>query len=292
MFVELTPGQEWYQKASQLMWAIKRRNKSLVPEDSELAEVWQYYQNGHPEAKEILIEVYWPLVQRVTAKMHRNLPAHVEREEVASWGVLGLIRALERFDFSRQVQFETYAVASIRSVVLDELRRLDWAPRSLRRRQRDIAEAREKLEALSSRVPTHEEIGAFLGLTGIEVRKALAATEASYAKSLDEMALSDHWLSNDMGNRGERLEGGVTPHEARITSLIGETAERLIAELSAQEQLILSLYYYHGMTLAEAGKVAGIPESRASQVHSRCVTKIRAELADLLRPADERQMSR
>jgi RNA polymerase sigma factor for flagellar operon FliA len=210
----------------------------------------------------------------------------VERDEVASWGVLGLIRAIERFDFGVGVQFETYAVASIRSVVLDELRKLDWAPRSLRRRQRDITEAREALEVLLSRVPTHDEVGERLGLTGAEVRKALAATEASYAKSLDEMALTDQWWANEGGTRADRLTGGLTPHEARMTSLIGETAKALISDLTAQEQLILALYYYHGMTLAEAGRVAGIPESRASQVHSRVVTRIRAELADLLRPED------
>lgn len=257
-----------------------------------VAELWVQYQSEvvaeREEARRQLIEAYWPLVVRVTAKMHRNLPQHVERDEVASWGVLGLIRALEKFDLSVGVQFETYAVASIRSVVLDELRRLDWAPRSLRRRQRDIVEAREKLEVLLSCVPTHDQIGAELGITGMEVRKSLAATEASYAKSLDEMALSDQWWPNTDGStRGDRLVGGPTPDEARTTSLIGEVADRLFAGLNAQEKLILALYYYHGMTLSEAGRVAGIPESRASQIHSRVVTRLRGELATLLRPNDE-----
>ena len=260
-----------------------------------LEKLWEnYWDTGDPRARAALVEEYWNLVRRVTAKMHRSLPQHLEREEVASWGVLGLIRAVDRFDRGMGVQFETYAVALIRSAVLDELRKLDWAPRSLRRRYREINEVRSKLESESGKTPTNEEIGERLDLTADEVRKTFVDTEASYAKSLDEIALADQkWgAASPAGiNRGDKLVGGILPDEARMSSLIGETAEKLIRTFTAQEKLILTLYYYCEMTLAEAGRVAGIPESRASQVHSRAVTRLRSELAALLRPEDG-QMSR
>lgn len=243
-------------------------------------ELWVRHEQGDSQARAELIEIYYPLSKRVTARMHRGVPQHVELDEVASWGVLGLIRAVENFRREVGVQFETYAVASIRSAVLDEQRRLDWAPRSLRRKQREINKAREEAEAALGRAPSFEEIGARLEISGDDVRKTLVATETSHAKSLDEA------LSEEFGESHRQIKSQLSEwsHEAWMTGLIGEAVRELIETFSAQEQLILTLYYYYDLTLAEAGRIAGIPESRASQIHSRAVTRVRNELAGLLRP--------
>lgn len=255
-------------------------SRKLSPE--ELGDLWTRHEAGDLEARALLLETYWPLVKRVCAKMHRAIPQHVEQEEVASWGVLGLIRAVEHFKRSFGVQFETYAVASIRSAVLDEQRRVDWAPRSLRRKQRDINKAKEGLEADLKRVPTSVEIGEKLGISEEEVRSTLIATETSYAKSLDEAMSEEH----QGGTRVERVRTSLRPYDAWMTSLIGKSLGALIETFTPQERLVLTLYYYYGVTLAEAGRIAGIPESRASQVHSRVVTRVRGELISLLRPSE------
>ena len=256
-------------------------DRKLTAED--LSELWTRHENGDLAARAHLLEYFWPLVKRVTAKMHRNIPQHVEQEEVASWGVLGLIRAVEHFKRSFGVQFETYAVASIRSAVLDEQRRLDWAPRSLRRKQRDINRARSELEFDLGRVPTSQEVGDRLDISAEEVRRTLVASESSHAKSLDE-ALSEEHGEGSRITKSQALSSD-RPHDAWMNGLLGESILSLINTFTAQERLILTLYYYYGLTLSEAGKIAGIPESRASQIHSRAVTRVRSELASFLRPS-------
>lgn len=234
-----------------------------------------------PCHRERLILAYYPLVQRVAGSMSKRIPSQVDVNDLVQYGALGLIRAVEHYDPFAGVTFETYAVASIRGVMLDELRSLDWAPRSLRRRQREIDRATELLEAKLGREPHLAETARSLGVATRYVEDTLKATENSHPRSLDEVD------DDDGRSRYEHVEDLrlATPHDAaERAGLYGKLAG-LISTLKPQEQLVLALYYFEGLTLAQVGRVAGIPESRASQVHARLMMAIRTELGTLLQHA-------
>src|SRR3954449_10847302 len=140
----------------------------------ELRDLWRRYKaNGDPHARERLVVAYSPLVKYVSGRMASGLPAHVEESDLISYGLVGLINAIERFDLGREVKFETYAITRIKGAIIDELRSLDWVPRSVRQRARDIERANAKLEHRLQRAPTDEEMAAELGLTDEEFQESL-----------------------------------------------------------------------------------------------------------------------
>lgn len=227
-----------------------------------------------------LVETYHPLVRRVAGKMWRALPSHVELDDIVQYGSLGLLKAVEKYDPARGVNFETVAVAFIRGCVLDELRSQDWAPRSLRRKQREIDNATKAYLEETGHAPTRAEVATRLGLTESEVAGTIRATEVAKTQSLDEGS------GDEEGSRYESVEdhNAPDPERARESSHIYAVVTDLIRDFTLQDQLVLSLYYYEALTLAEVGRVLGIPESRASQIHTRSMVSIRERLLSLLTP--------
>lgn len=240
-------------------------------------DLWRRIKAGDEAAKEQIIIEIFPLVRRVSTKMWRSLPPHVDVNDIISYGSLGLMRAIANFDPTMGVPFESYAATSVRSLILDELRAEDWAPRSLRRRQREIDAAREKLLSIMDRQPTKQEIADELGCPVQDVVSVLSRTEASYHKSLDEGDPERDWGTEDKEDPNSELSTESDRTRVAMAALIDE-----IRRMPALDQVVLALRYFRGMKLAQVGALLGITETKASQVHSRAVVRVKELLQALL----------
>ncbi|HEY2072666.1 MAG TPA: RNA polymerase sigma factor WhiG [Gaiellaceae bacterium] len=247
----------------------------------EMQTLWREYRaNGDPAIRDRLIVTYAPLVKYVAGRLGSGLPAHVDDEDLVSYGLLGLIGAIERYDPDRDVKFETYAIARIRGAIIDELRALDWVPRSVRSRARDIERAIAELEAKLARVPTDEEIATKLGLTEEELDEALSEISRSSIAALDEL-----WtISGSSGDQValiDTIEDPEAPDPQGSLSQVElrEAIADAIARLPEREKLVVTLYYYEELTLREIGEVLGVTESRVSQLHTKAILRLKARLA-------------
>ena len=246
----------------------------------ELKELWRKYkETGDQRAREQLVLAFSPLVKYVAGRMSTGLPAHVEESDLISYGLLGLISAIERFDPSREIKFETFAMTRIKGSIIDELRSLDWVPRSVRAKAREIERANSKLEHRLHRAPTDQEVADELGLTMEEFQDALTRISNSSVIALDEL-----WtLSDSSGDQVSLLDtiqdpDAVDPAQAMDVT---ETKDRLaesIARLPEREKLVIALYYYENLTLREIGEVLGVTESRVSQLHTKAVLRLKSAL--------------
>lgn len=245
--------------------------------------LWERYKNGEASAREEIILKNRELVERLSRKMARNLPQHVDVSDLVSYGTLGLLRAIGRYDPERGVNFETFAAASIRSVILDELRKLDWAPRSLRKKQRDLKTAQDELREDLGREPTREETAQRLEWEVGEISTTISKSEASYHRSLDEGDPDRDWVGRD----------GSSPLIADVKQIrFAMTAFRdVIRDMPVTDQIVLVLRYFEGMKLSEVGKTLGITESRASQIHAKSVLAVQENLKRLLETAPEEAAS-
>jgi RNA polymerase sigma factor FliA len=211
--------------------------------------------------------------------MSSGLPAHVEESDLISYGLIGLINAVERFDLEREIKFETYAITRIKGAIIDELRALDWVPRSVRARAREIERAHAKLEHRLHRTPTDEEMARELRMDVDEFQEALLKISNSAVVALDELwAVSD--ASGDKVSLLDTLEDPDAPDPQRLLDK-SELKDRLaeaIAALPEREKLVIGLYYYENLTLREIGEVLGVTESRISQLHTKAVLRLKSRL--------------
>jgi len=230
-----------------------------------------------------LVVAYSPLVKYVAGRMSSGLPAHVEESDLISYGLGGLISAIERFDLTREIKFETYAITRIRGAIIDELRTVDWVPRSVRARARDIQRVNMRLEAKLQRAPTDEELARELGMKLQDFNDALLQISNSTIVALDEL-----WTSSDASGDQVSLldtlpDRGAPDPQALVDQ--GEVRDRIadaIAALPEREKLVIALYYYENLTLREIGEVLGVTESRVSQLHTKAVLRLRSKLAGQL----------
>jgi RNA polymerase sigma factor for flagellar operon FliA len=254
----------------------------VVPDSSGRAidyALWERIKQGDESAKDEIILRNRALVERLARKMARNLPQHVDISDLVSYGVLGLLRAVGRYNPERGVNFETFAAASIRSVILDELRKLDWAPRSLRKKQRDLKTAQEDLTKDLGRAPTLEEVAEKLGWEVEEISTTTSKAEASYHRSLDEGDPDRDWVG-----RGD-TEPGLALDAKQVRYAVSLFRD-VIREMPVQDQTVLVLRYFEGMKLSAVGQALGITESKASQIHARSVLVVQDNLRRLLEAAD------
>jgi RNA polymerase sigma factor for flagellar operon FliA len=248
----------------------------------ELKDLWRRYKStGDDQARERLVVAYSPLVKYVSGRMASGLPAHVEEADLISYGLVGLISAIERFQPEREIKFETYAITRIKGAIIDELRSLDWVPRSVRSRARDIEKANSKLEHALQRAPTDEEMASELDLTVEAFQEALMQISNSTVAALDELwTVSD--ASGDQVSLLDTLQDPGAPDPAAVmdaTDLKDRMADA-IARLPEREKLVVAVYYFENLTLREIGEVLGVTESRVSQLHTKAVLRLRGRMSD------------
>jgi RNA polymerase sigma factor for flagellar operon FliA len=247
---------------------------------TELRELWQRYKKDSDErARERLVLAYSPLVKFVAGRMSSGLPAHIEEADLISYGLLGLIGAIERFDLEREIKFETFAVARIKGSIIDELRSLDWVPRSVRAKAREIEAAHVKLERSLARTPTDEEVATELGVSMDDFQESLLQISNSSVVALDEL-----WaVSDSSGDQVSLLDtmrdpSAVDPARELGVSELKDRLAHAISRLPEREKLVVALYYYENLTLREIGEVLGVTESRVSQLHTKAVLRLKARL--------------
>ncbi len=251
-------------------------------EDNEKAwaeSLWaRYTENPTRELRDQLIVHYSPLVKYVGSRVAAGLPQNVEQADLVSYGIFGLIDAIDKFDPVRGYKFETYAISRIKGAMLDELRSMDWVPRSVRTKAKRIEQANTKLEAKLGRAPTDEELAKALDITSDELETMLTKISFVGVVALDEM------LSG--GERGDSMTLGDTIPDrgaGPVGSFEIEEMRQLLAEsinsMTEREKIVLTLYYYEGLTLADIGNVLGVTESRVCQIHTKSVLRLRSRLA-------------
>jgi RNA polymerase sigma factor for flagellar operon FliA len=247
----------------------------------ELQELWKRYKATADErARERLVIAYSPLVKYVAGRMSSGLPAHVEEADLISYGLGGLISAIERFDLERKIKFETYAITRIRGAIIDELRTLDWVPRSVRARARQFERANVKLESQLQRAPTDEEMAKELEISVQDFLDQLVQISNSTIVALDEM-----WnVADSSGDQVSLLDtlsdsGAPDPQVLIDESELRDRIADAIAALPEREKLVVALYYYENLTLREIGEVLGVTESRVSQLHTKAVLRLRSKLS-------------
>jgi RNA polymerase sigma factor for flagellar operon FliA len=246
----------------------------------ELKDLWRRYKSeDDQQARERLVLAYSPLVKYVAGRMASGLPSHVEEADLISYGLIGLISAIERFEPERQIKFETFAITRIKGSIIDELRSLDWVPRSVRARAREIERANAKLEHELQRAPTDQEMADRLELSLDEFQESLVRISNSSVVALDEL-----WtVSDSSGDQVSLLdtikdEQAADPAREMDATEMKDRLADAIARLPEREKLVVALYYYENLTLREIGEVLGVTESRVSQLHTKAVLRLKSRL--------------
>jgi RNA polymerase sigma factor for flagellar operon FliA len=247
----------------------------------ELGQLWgEFKGSGSPSARERLILHYAPLVKYVASRVATGLPASVEQADLVSYGMFGLIDALAKFEPARGNKFETYAIPRIKGAIIDELRAMDWVPRSVRFKAREIEKAYADLESILKRAPTERELAERLGVSLSELHDVINQISFVSVLALDELLA----VGSDRGEQVSLLDTladrGVDP----TTALEGQETRGLLAaainSLSEREKIVVTLYYFEGLTLAEIGDILGVTESRVCQIHTKAVGQLRLQLVE------------
>jgi RNA polymerase sigma factor for flagellar operon FliA len=259
----------------------------LPEQNKEILELWRKYkEEGDSVARDRLILNYAPLVKYVAGRMGTNFPSHVDESDLISYGLLGLIGAIERFDLSRNIKFETYAITRIKGSILDELRSLDWVPRSVRSIARQIERSSATLENKLHRAPTDEELAKDLKLSMQEFHDALARISSSSIVALEEL-----WTISSTGTESVALIDTIEDQKSKDPAAVVDVTEvkdrlaHAISNLPEREKIVIALYYYEGLTLREIGEVLGVTESRVSQLHTKAILRLKGRLKDHVEPA-------
>ncbi|MET7641715.1 RNA polymerase sigma factor WhiG [Streptomyces sp. NPDC005438] len=263
--------------------STSNNDSARVAAPRSLPELWRSYKETQDgKLREQLILHYSPLVKYVAGRVSVGLPPNVEQAEFMSSGIFGLIDAIEKFDPDRSIKFETYAITRIRGAMIDELRAMDWIPRSVRQKARAVEHAYATLEASLRRTPSESEVARAMDVSVDELHTLFGQLSLANVVALEE-------LLHVNGDGGERLSLIDTLEDTTADNPV-EVAEdreqrtllaRAINTLPEREKTVVTLYYYEGLTLAEIGEVLGVTESRVSQIHSKSVLQLRAKLADI-----------
>lgn len=247
--------------------------------EAGIVALWRSYGGGRAqELRDRLVLHYAPLVKYVAGRVGTGLPAHVDVGDLIQSGIFGLVDAIEKFEPERGLKFETYAMQRIRGAILDDLRSQDWVPRSVRSRARDVERALERLGGRLQRTPTDSELAAELSITISELRELYAQLQLTSVVALDELIAAGRGTAS----LAETLPDDYA--EDPVANLVDQDSRRqladAIAQLAERDRIVVTLYYFENLTLAEIGRVLGVTESRVCQLHTRAVLRLRTKLAE------------
>lgn len=259
---------------------VPEKRDGVENEDAKgIAQLWDDFKKSRTrESRDRLIVHYSPLVKYVAGRVAVGLPHTVEQSDLVSYGVFGLIDAIEKFDTSRNIKFETYAISRIKGAMIDELRSIDWVPRSVRSKARSVERAYQKLEGKLLRTPTDAEVAEEMGISDAELQAIFNQVSFVGIVALDEM-LSVTGERGEISTLGDTLpDRGDGPVAAYEVEEMKQILAGAINRLGDREKIVLTLYYYEGLTLAEVGEVLGVTESRVCQIHTKAVLQLRGRL--------------
>ena len=251
---------------------------SLFEEKTE-DELWlEYRKTKSPQLRDKFIRQYMPLVKYVAGKLAVGMPGSVEFDDLVGFGQFGLLDAIEKFDPGKNVKFKTYAVTRIRGAIFDELRQLDWVPRSVRQKSREIEDTIVELESKLGRTATDAEIAEKLGVSESEYQQTVMKVSGTSVLSLNDVWYSgndnDHMSIGDSIESPSSLNPDVIVEREEIRKVIIEA----INELPEKEKMVIVLYYHEDLTFKEIGQVLEVSESRISQLHTKANLRLRAKL--------------
>jgi len=246
--------------------------------DAAILELWRRFADGDIGPRNSLIVHYAPLVKFVAGRVGAGLPSSVESQDLVSYGTIGLIDAIDKYDVDRGVRFETYAATRIRGAIVDALRRLDWVPRSIRTRAREIQRGLGEIEHRLQRSATEGELATHLGMDVGKLRGTLTEVASGGVIGLDELGAAGPALREVLTDQHSEDPAWAVDRDELRRILIDA-----VRGLADRERSVVGMYYFEAMTLAEIGKILDVTESRISQIHAKAVLSLRSRLAMALR---------
>lgn len=245
----------------------------------EREKLWAEYQKSPtPELREKLITEYAPLVKVVAGRLSMYLGYNVEYEDLVSYGIFGLIDAIDKFDLGKDVKFETYASLRIRGSILDQIRKMDWIPRTVRQKQKKIEEAIKIVEARTGRNALDDEIAAELGIAEEELNEWQSQLKVTNVVSLNEFVEQGGEPVMDARNNSHFAQPEESVQEEELKKVLAETMELL----TEKERKVILLYYYEELTLKEISNILEVSESRVSQLHTKALLKMRKKMGNYM----------
>ncbi len=250
--------------------------------ENDEQELWiKYKKKKDPEIRNYFVRQYAPLVKYVAGKVAIGMPHNVEFDDLVGFGVFGLFDAIEKFDPEKHVKFKTYAVTRIRGAIYDELRSIDWVPRSVRQKTKEIEETVHSLEANLGRSASDMEIADKMGISINDLHKTMQKISSSSIISLNDL-----WYSGEDNDKVSIVDSIESPQSLNPDTIVEKdeikrVIVQAISELPDKEKKVLVLYYYEDLTLKEIGKVLEVTESRISQLHTKAIMRLRSKLTSL-----------
>lgn len=245
-------------------------------------EIWRNYRDtGDQSIRDAIVKQYAPLVKYVAGKVSVGMPQSVDFDDLVGFGVFGLFDAIEKFDPDKHVKFKTYAVTRIRGAIFDELRSIDWVPRSVRQKTREIDETVQHLEARLGRSATDDEVAGEMGMSLEQYNQMMLKVSGT-----SMLSLNDVWYTGEDNDKISIVESIEAPNSLRPDAIAEKDEMRrviveAISDLPEKEKKVLVLYYYEDLTLKEIGKVLDVTESRISQLHTKAISRLRSKLTNL-----------
>ena len=244
-------------------------------DENSKEKLWDLYaKNKNPELREKIIIEYAPLVKLVAGRLSMYLGYNVEYEDLVSYGIFGLIDAIDKYDFNKNVKFETYASLRIRGAILDQIRKMDWIPRSVRQKQKKIESAMSKLETEYGRAATDEEIARELDISTEELDTWNGQAKVSNIVSLEDFIEQGSEIKMDASHTSQFEQPERVVEKAELARML----EKALDTLTEKEKSVVLFYYYEDLSLKEISRVLEVSESRVSQLHTKAIQKMKKHL--------------
>lgn len=259
------------------------KQKARQTEKELIDKIWKEYKKSKSNGlKDKLILYYAPLVKYVAGRISASLPSNIEMADLTAYGIFGLIDAVDKFDPRRKVKFETYAISRIKGAIVDELRAIDWVPRSIRQAGRELEQSYQQLQLKFKRAPSDNEIAENMGVGIDKLYDIYNKLSSSSMMALEEIKIFEG-PSDDRLALIDTLEDRKVddPQEAFENKELRNALDRAIEKLPEREKIIVTLYYYEGLTLKEIGEILGITESRVSQLRTKATFGLKSALKNI-----------